>query len=260
MNTTFSFKRLGLLLKRFFIENKTRELTFWAIMILIFAISRSNITFNFMLVIAGFIFAARQMNYFAYSPRAMHFLLIPATHTEKLTANILITTVYFFVAMIVSFIIGNFVGTYLYNLIFGMHLEPTWNLFDAAGNSIRNENNIQIFWGPTGFLKEILGFATTQAIFTVGALYFNRNSVVKTFLSLFTLGFVLFLIELLVLRIVFNSFSIPHSAFHEIALNNIMIGQSPIFNAFKIIVEVIVYLFLPFLWIVGYFRLTEKQV
>ena len=58
MNTTFNFNRLGLLLKRYITENIQREITFWGIAILVFALVRNDETVRFFLYITGFIFAA----------------------------------------------------------------------------------------------------------------------------------------------------------------------------------------------------------
>ena len=43
MNNIINLQRTGLLLKRFFIENKQREMIFWAITTLIFAIMHKYI-------------------------------------------------------------------------------------------------------------------------------------------------------------------------------------------------------------------------
>ena len=101
MNTTFNFNRLGLLLKRYITENIQREITFWGIAILVFALVRNDETVRFFLYITGFIFAANQFKIFAYTPGGMHYLLIPATHTEKLTASLLLSTVYDFIMFLV---------------------------------------------------------------------------------------------------------------------------------------------------------------
>ena len=66
----------------------------------------------------GFIFAAKQFKSFAYTPGGMHYLLIPATHFEKLVNAILLTTIYYFTMFTVTYSIGNVLGTTLYNLVF----------------------------------------------------------------------------------------------------------------------------------------------
>ena len=79
MNTTFSFNRLGLLIKRYFVENKQRELSFWGIVIVVFMIMHESTAIEMFFYISGFIFAARMFKIFSYTPGGMHYLLIPAT-------------------------------------------------------------------------------------------------------------------------------------------------------------------------------------
>ena len=96
MNKTLNINRLGLLLKRYFIENKQRELTFWGIATVVFMIMHQSQAVTMFLFIAGFIFASRTFKIFGFTPGGMHYLLIPATHLEKLVTNILLSTVYYF--------------------------------------------------------------------------------------------------------------------------------------------------------------------
>ena len=55
MNTTFSFNRLGLLLKRFFVENSQKELTFWAISLVIFMLIQNPTGVGMFITISGFV-------------------------------------------------------------------------------------------------------------------------------------------------------------------------------------------------------------
>jgi len=55
MNTTLNINRIGLLLKRFFIENKQRELTFWGITIIIFMLMHQTESVAMFLYVTGFI-------------------------------------------------------------------------------------------------------------------------------------------------------------------------------------------------------------
>src|ERR1035437_198639 len=110
MNTTLDINRLGLLLKRYFIENKQRELTFWGISTVVFMIMHRTGSVEMFMYIAGFIFAARTFKIFNYTPSGMHYLLIPATHAEKLIINIILSTLYFFIMFVITYIIGTTIG------------------------------------------------------------------------------------------------------------------------------------------------------
>jgi len=79
MDISINFNRIALLLKRFFVENKNRELMFWSIATLVFALSMQSGSSATLIYITGFIFASKQYSFFAFKPSGMHFLMIPAT-------------------------------------------------------------------------------------------------------------------------------------------------------------------------------------
>jgi len=251
MHTTFNFNRLVLLLKRFFIENKTIELTYWGIMILVFTVIHNAETVKTILYIMGFIFAAKQYKLFAYTPGGMHYLLIPATHLEKLVCNILLTTVYFFTMFVITYSIGNIVGTNLFNLLNGMSNPVSWNFFNSSyaqlmgGNTSLIGNNIDLPGGNV-FLNMMVKFLIVQSIFMLGSVYFKHNAIGKTMLTLISFVIIIGMIELFFLKDLFSGVSLGPNTH---LLDNFGYG----FNIFT-------YLLIPFLWIVTYFRLTEKQV
>src|ERR1035437_7538870 len=178
MNTTFSFNRLFLMLKRYFIENKNKEIMYWGILILVFTLVHKAETAVSIMYIMGFIFAAKQFKIFAYTPGGMHYLLIPATHLEKLISNILLVTVYFFSMMVIVYSIGNIAGTSLYNLIFS-HSDPvTWEFFNST-NTHSFGNSFNLMQG-NAFLSMIVTFLTVQSIFMLGSVYFKRGALGRT--------------------------------------------------------------------------------
>ena len=130
MNTTFSFNRLGLLLKRFFVENSQKELTFWAISLVIFMLIQNPTGVGMFITISGFVFASRMFNSFGYTPGGMHYLLIPATHLEKLVTGILLSVFYFLICILACYFVGGTLGTQLGNLIFGTDNSIHFQLFE----------------------------------------------------------------------------------------------------------------------------------
>lgn len=248
MNTTFNTNRFGLLLKRYFTENKQRELTFWGITIVVFMLMRDTSSVVTYLIIAGYFTAANSFRIFGHTPGAMHYLLIPATHTEKLVANILLNTLYFFAAFLITYLIGTFLGIQLDNLIFGHNKPLTFKLF----------TDIADFNGNGKYLWYVFySFSLVQAIAITGSLYFKRSAAMKTILTIFILFFIFGLIEMLMLKITFGTYSLSRQSL------NINMGPhelSEIFSASEYIFKIIGLVLLPFLWIVSYFRLTEKQV
>ena len=252
MGTTLNISRLTLLIKRYFIENKQRELTFWGITTLVFMLMHQGGSVYMYLFISGFIFAARTFKSFSYTPSGMHYLLIPATHLEKLIVAILLSIVYYFSMILVTYTIGTYVGINLGNLIFQTNNPVYFELF-SIGNGLNSWNSVDV--SQTSLLNVFLGFTVIQSVFILGSVYFKRNAVGKTFLSIAAIGIVLGLIEMLMLKLTFGSYNFNE----EMIRLSITSGQNS-FHGFEIAGKVLQYLTVPFLWVVSYFRLTEKEV
>lgn len=251
MNTTLNINRLGLLFQRFFIENKQAELTFWGISTVIFMVMQNVGSVEMFLYIAGFIFASRMFKVFNYTPGGMHYLLIPATHAEKLIVNIILSTIYYFIMIIITYIIGTIIGTFLGNMIFGWQNPINFQLFnDSISNSWNNQS-----YQHNGILEIFMTFALIQSIFMLGSIYFKGNAIGKTFLTFIALSLTLGLLEMILFRFTFGSF---HLDGHSFNLN--LRTSEDLFPGFEIVGTIIKYSLIPFFWLVSYFRLTEKQV
>lgn len=253
MNTTFSFKRLGLLLNRFFIENKQKELIFWGIAILVFTLMHEPEPATIFIYISGFLFAARQFKIFSYTPSGMHYLLIPATHTEKLTASILLSTVYFFVMSLITYCIGNIIGTSIINYVLDRSMPISWELFSShkvIGMNLMLEPTKNQFW------ELLTTFLQVQSVFILGSLYFKRNAVGKTLLTFAVMGIVFGLFQLFLMD---NIWSDIHNAGSSISMN-VMMNNSAFMKSMDKIADIFFYLLIPYFWLVSYFRLKEKQV
>jgi hypothetical protein len=242
------------MLKRYFIENKNKEIMYWGILILVFTLVHKAETAVTIMYIMGFIFAAKQFKIFAYTPGGMHYLLIPATHLEKLISNILLVTVYFFSMIVIVYSIGNIAGTSLYNLLFS-HSDPvTWEFFNST-NSHSFGNSIDLIQG-NAFLSMIVTFLTSQSIFMLGSVYFKRGALGRTWLALFALTIILGIIEVFILKGLFGGMS----SIRNMNSISIMSGNSTTITMIENGFKIFSYLLIPYLWLVTYFRLTEKQV
>jgi len=259
MNTTFSFNRLGLLIKRYFVENRQRELSFWGIAIVVFMIMHQPTSVEIFFYISGFIFAARMFKIFSYTPGGMHYLLIPATHLEKLVTNILLSTFYYFIMLIIAYSVGTILGTTLGNTIFGTNNPISLDLIqldsipEVWGTSVKlMGNNVDIH---NGILSIFFNFALIQSIFLLGSAYFKRNAIGKTFLTIITLSILIGLIEILIFRLSFGSINNLRGQ----SLNMTLSGDQ-LFTGYEQAKTIVKYSLIPFFWLVTYFRLTEKQV
>jgi len=254
MNTILDINRLGLLLKRYFVENKKRELTFWGIATVIFMLmhltgsTEKSASVEIFLYISGLIFAARTFKIFGYTPGGMHFLLIPATHFEKLVSGIILNTFYYFGMILITYAIGTVFGTVAGNIFFEtsnpiqfafFHFDPSVNITGHAGENL---------------FSKFIAFALIQSVFMVGSLHFKRNAAGQTFLALSVFFIILVSIELLLLKATFGTYHLNGQM-----INLSISGDDLLFKS-KLVGSIIKYSLIPFFWIVAYFRLIEKQV
>ena len=89
----------------------------------------------------------------------------------------------------------------------------------------------------------------------LGSLYFKRNALSRTFLSLIIFAVVLGLIEVFLLGVTFGTYQLSGQSF-KFTFDS---GEN-LFSGFETAGNIVKYLLIPFLWVVSYFRLTEKQV
>ena len=259
MNTTLNINRIGLLLKRYFIENKQLELYFWIITTVVFMLFYNTSTVGMLLlVIGGLIFASNTFKAFSITPNGIHYLLIPATHAEKLIVSIILSTIYFFAMFLITYVIGTTLGTVIYNFILSVDNPINFSLFHDNSNQmtlIRNMN----YSGDFKLLKTFISFAGTQSVFMLGSIIFKRSAAFKTILCLFGFFIVLFFIEAMLLKITLGTYSLNRNmTILSFQAENMFSGYYAI--AKYIVVNIIPCLLIPFFWIVTYFRLTGKQV
>ena len=255
MNTILNINRLGLLLRRFFIENKQRELIFWGITVVVFTLmhlagpQEKSISVEMFLYISGFIFAARTFKILNYTPGGMHYLLIPATHFEKLTTAILLSTFYYFAMIVITYTIGTTLGTTIGNFFFASNNPIVFPLFHSIPDLYNNSH------APMSLLNKFVFFAGIQSTFMLGSIYFKGNAVGKTFLAITAISIIFGIIELLLLKITFGSYPMDGQ------MMNISIDSEQGFlSALSTGSKIFGYALIPFFWVVSYFRLKEKQV
>jgi hypothetical protein len=259
MNTILDINRLVLLLKRYFIENKQRELTFWGITTVVFTLmhlagSREKaISVEMFLYISGFIFAARTFKIFNFTPSGMHYLLVPATHLEKLSTAVILSTFYYFSMILVTYIVGTILGTTVGNVFFDSNHPIQFALFQSSPDFVVNGR--EIYNSGSSLLNTFIAFAGIQSVFMLGSIYFKGNSIGKTALAIIALAIILGIIELFLLKVTFGTYHLNGQM-----VNISITPENNIFTGFQIAGSIIKYALIPFFWLVTYFRLTEKEV
>jgi len=250
----FNLRRVGLLFQRYFIERSRSELIYWGIMAIVFMFFRNNIPGMFgIILVAGIFYAARFSKEIHHSANGIAYFMIPATQLEKLTVGIVMTTLYYFVMMMIVYVVGNLTGTFLNNILASMDFLPNaffhhsslqWKLFEEAAPMFPESSSLGNSW-------IVFIFLVYQSIFLFGGIYFKKNQTFITLLAiiLFYILLLIFIqIEIVVILGGFDNF-MPHG-------KDMVLWSKAVLNTAKII-----YSLLPlFFWVVSYFRLTEKQV
>ncbi|WP_205512266.1 hypothetical protein [Longitalea arenae] len=216
------------------------------------------ITYYVGLYLTGTLYASLIFSELAEGPKAIHFLLTPASTLEKLLSALLYGVLLFFVCYTIVFYAVDVIMVKVANGFVGASMErahlpfrPTEvaNVFAA-----RNGN-------PVIFYVLLLYFAV-QSIFLLGSAYFAKFHFIKTLVA----GLVVFLVLVFFVHKVLGSF-MPNGTFFEPftiyrvfdpAHGELMI-QLPEWIS-SIMLFLMKYALAPSLWVVAYFRLKEKEV
>jgi len=265
MNTIFDFKRAGLLIQRHFIERFRVELMFWIVSIIVIMFMRNYLSGLWIFAIVIFIIRTVQFFHEVHSPtNRINYFMIPATQFEKFIISLLYTTVYFWVMMSVVYVIGNILGTWVNNLLANIgllsnllgfsHHDLSWVIFGSTENVTVNFGNAQTT------LASVVAILILQSIFLLGGIYFKKNQLFKTFLALVAVGFFIALISILMAKYFLINEVNAYTSGNVIGngLNFNINGED--IEPVKTISNIFFYLLAPYLWIVSYIRLTEKEV
>jgi hypothetical protein len=260
MQNTFSFYRLGLLIRKqwadqgrlyllslgaiagllaitFFLWGITKEGTVW--------IEVSYIFFFIGLYIGGALFAGRTFSDLAQPTTGMHYLAIPATAAEKLVCGILYSQVIFNVAYLVIFYLIRTTAFGIMSMYPSIHLQH----MPYAPNM------------PDFILGFSVAYPAVQALYLLGSVYFKRFSFVKTTLwsALVLVAFFFFfryvVFPILPERIGF----VAGDGFRVFDENGGYVYSFPkgLLEVLKFVFE---YIWAPLFWVVAYFRLKEKEI
>jgi len=260
--TVFNINRIGLLFHRYFIVRFNSEVIYWSIMAIVFMFIR-NVTplMVGLILFAGAFYAGRFFREIHSRSNGVAYFMIPATQLEKLVVSIVMTTFYYFAMMMITYVIGNLLGTFFNNILASVnlmglnifhHIPLQWNLFDSV--SFSGSFNIVSISTPIQTInynylaKTFRDFILAQSVFLLGSVYFKNNQTLKTFLSIV----IIYILLLILLLIEVKLFGI----------SNMNIAGS-VYEWGKTIGSILrysLYLLPLFFWVVSYFRLTEKQV
>lgn len=274
MNQFFSFKRFSLLVSKHWADNKKRYtlaiLAFIGLLITWFVFSILTgfdrvpmgrqvqmITFFFSLFTVGTFYASQFFNELGTRPKAINFLLVPASAFEKLLCSLLYTVVLFLVVFITSYYAVDMLMVGIAKAI-----TPTVqtgekiavaNVFDMVSIPFNNDTTLNF----------LFFFLSIQSAFLLGSVYFEKYSFIKTIIGGFIVGFIVFCLTFLFYEELLPPGHHPKGFLtsylvHVDGINDRLV-QIPDWIG-KVLRFLLLYGIAPFLWIVTYYRLKEKQV
>lgn len=182
MNT----KNISNLIRRYFIESGRKDINSFLLIALIIAFvsffsvsgSLSNSMMVFLLLLMGIMYASRIFGIFQPAGRAIHYLTIPASTTEKTIANGLLVFVYYNVLLIVALLLGNTIGGLAHKLIDPAYIYHFHMPFD---------------------LDDLCSLLIIESVFMFGSIYFKNHAAIKTALVIFTVFLFFIILDFIIL-------------------------------------------------------------
>ncbi|MEL6923296.1 MAG: hypothetical protein AAFO94_04545 [Bacteroidota bacterium] len=248
MNNILNFGRLGLLLRKDIVTGyRLAGLTLLTAFVIATLAILINDEYDFhyeffpvVILLGGFIYASVTFNELHTKDQRHVFLSLPASAFEKLLSKLLLSTLGFALVMTLSY--------WLYTLVINAVADGWLGI------------ELQDF---TPFEKEmwlaIKLFLVLQSVFLLGSVYFDNYAFMKTVGTLLVVALVLALITYLLANVFlakhFEGWSFrPRNVVPSEALRSFMEGPFT-----KVIKFIFWYLLAPFLWVVAYFKLKERE-
>lgn len=265
MNNTFSLPRLGLLIKKQWFDNSRlymlSALALTGLLALIFTIwwlvnrydyrfteASTNIIFFIVLFVSGLVFASTTFAMLGDKAKGIYWLGVPATTLEKLVCGFFYSCIVFIVLYMASFWLIKHIVFFLIEL---------------------NPKNELIRVNPDDIFERVVApnflytFFALQALFTVGSVYFEKFSFIKTILTILFIGFLfvmfcIFLGNNLLPRNFgikgFSEFRVYHNNYEGSRIYHLAdwIGD--------LIASLVKFIWVPVFFIAAYFRLKEKEI
>ncbi|MET6999946.1 hypothetical protein [Chitinophaga defluvii] len=211
------------------------------------------------ILFSGMIFTSASFSEFANKPKGVNYLMLPASHFEKFLTVFLFTTIGFLV---------------IYHIVFyGVYL---W--MDAIAFSRTQKHMLNDLASDRGITKTLAFYSCfvwflLHSIFLLGATCFEKSSFLKTIFLLVIVLFLLYLINTLFLELFFGSKLQAWN--HHVPMLLVALKKERTTSGMGYSFDTLVflpkqmqhifafagtYLIIPFLWVVAYFRLKEKEI
>lgn len=219
------------------------------------------VTYFVGLFLTGCLYASLIFSELSEGPKAIHYLLTPASLLEKLLTALLYGVILFFICYTIVFYGVDFIMVKVGNGVAKAVMEREHKPFNHPTEVVnlfvtpdRSDININFFL--------LLIYFGIQSIFLLGSIYFVKYHYIKTLVS----GLIVFLVLAFFIHKVLGSF-MPEGGFFKPftdyriydSQNGQLSVQLPEWFS-MILLFLIKYALAPCLWVVAYFRLKEKEV
>jgi hypothetical protein len=281
MNQVFDMKRFTMLVAKHWSENSKKYtlgviamaglLIFWYAFVMlldnsgIIHESMQAATYFVGLTLAGCFYGSILFSDLGSGPKAMNYLIFPASHLEKLLVGLLYAIVFFFIAYTVVFYLVDIPMVKIGNSIAETYYQKT-TYREPAGI-------VNVFWksfgqdnekAPNPFFIIILAYVAVQSAYILGSIYFTKFSFIKTTISLLLFSLIISLFVGKVLNPM-----LPDRGYYTGLTSFRVLGTERFDGPFStvslptwvdnILWFLLKYAFAPLLWIVTYFRFKEKE-
>jgi hypothetical protein len=239
--------------------------------------SMQSSTYYFGLFIAGCLYASVLFADLGSKTRGLNYLVVPASHLEKLLCSLFYGVIVFFLCYTAIFYMIDVLMVKVINAIVYGH----WVKNHTTGDVFVPQKVFNVFYQPEHsrdpdvLLYLLLFYFVLQAAFISGSVYFAKFSFIKTVISLLLIGlFIAFFIGKVIAPIL-----PPGSYYHGITSyqvltyknipgDGVMIYSDAATDKLITLPEwigdtllfLLKYAFAPLLWLATYYRLKEKEI
>ncbi|MEA5461947.1 hypothetical protein VB796_22950 [Arcicella sp. LKC2W] len=271
MNNSFNYTRFSLLVKRQWVENKKLFLmasfALWGLGVICYSLGINwemghisdavqPMYFIGSLFIGGTFFTNYIFKDFSDKNASTNFLLIPASHLEKLLSAcfycfIVLPIVFSTLFFIIDYFFVNFANSVHESLVLKNHLhDESWKDNELWYRQLLEKTNIA--------LKSIIGaWFIAQTIMMIGSMMFIRWSYIKTAFVAFAIIFSLAILS----NYVFDFFVGEFDKLAEGSKRGIFLQVEPTKDFLKMLTGIAIkFIFTPILLLIAFLKLKEKQV
>jgi hypothetical protein len=205
------------------------------------------------LFFGGLLFTSRAFNELGSKEKGVDFLMLPASQFEKFITLFLVSSV--------GYLLFYHISCYLSFKI----IEST----QLAALNQKIERNYDFLDNPKEKVYIFYSYIMLQAAFLLGATYFHKYSFIKTVLSVFAFGFALWLINCVIVTLIFgfgNEFwkrSVPFVMVTKLEggpvswHTTLFLIPEWLQNTYLFIIKFVI---APVLWTIAYFRLKDQEI